>query len=212
MKAALARTAMTLAVNCLGNSRREWALAMQSEFEAAREDGKPLAFASGCLLAACRELPAHEEGRFAIASHLLAFVLAIPIAALLVSSLIGGFPLSFLAHTDALWPAMVAERTPLLNDANLAAVPPRAALIAVLAAVHLRSAWLVLERDWTRVAAPAALAAAATTTLAIFTSVAFVQPGAALAQARILAAELIAVSALARWHERSFRGSPDAFT
>src|SRR4051812_24139343 len=61
MRAALARALIALATACLGYGRREWALAMQAELEAAAEHDRPIAFAAGCLLAAWREMPRHEE-------------------------------------------------------------------------------------------------------------------------------------------------------
>lgn len=213
MNAALSRAVMALAVSCVGRRRREWGRAMEGEFEAAREDGKPLVFALGCLIAAWRELPAHEEGRFIIASHLLAFVLLVPTAALLASSILADFPFSYLGPPGAqsLLEATGAQK-PLLSEANRSALPPLAALLALLAASHLRIAWLVLERDWARAAGAAAMAAAATVTLILFTTLTFAYSAAAPAQAAALAIELAAVSALARWHARSFDSAAEAPT
>jgi hypothetical protein len=211
MMAAVARAVMAMAVRCLGDRRREWALAMEAEFEAAREDGKPLSFALGCLTAAWRELPAHEEGRFTIASHVLAFVLLIPTAALLVSSLVTDFPTSYLGRIEGFGlPDVIGGQEPLLNEATRSAVPSLAVLLVALAASHLRIAWLVLERDWARVAALGTLLAAATVTLIIFTGVVFASCAFPLTQAAALAIELASISALARWHARSFGGSPEA--
>lgn len=213
MTPAVSRAVMTLAVSCLGQCRHEWALAMQGEFEAAREDGKPLSFALGCLAAAWRDLPAHEEGRFMIASHLLAFVLMVPTAALLLSSMLAGFPYSYLGAVEA-QALLEASRgpAPLLSDANRSALPPLAALLVLLAGSHLRIAWLVLERDWTRVAAAAALAAAATVTLILFTTLVFSYCAAAPAHLAVLAIELGCLSALARWHSGSVVSSAEAPT
>jgi hypothetical protein len=213
MMAAVARSVMALAVSCLADRRREWGLAMQVEFETARDDGKPLIFAVGCLMAAWRELPAHAEGRFVIASHLLAFVLIIPTAALLLSNILADFPFSYLEHIGiGGWLDITGGQKALLSDANRSAVPPLAALMVVLSACHLRLAWLMLERDWARVAALGALSAAATVTLVIFSTVVFAHYAPALSQAATLAIELTAISGLARWHARSFGGSAEAFT
>ena len=210
MTVALARAVMALAVNCLGDTRRDWALAMEVELEAANQDGRPLSFACGCLVTALRELPAHQEGRFAIASHVLAFALIIPTAALLVASILADFPSSYLGQFDAQGLTGLTERQRLLvNDGNLSAVPPLAALVLLLAAGHVRIAWLVLERDWTRVAATAALIAAATVTLIIFSFVVFVYSAPALTQAVALAVELTAIWALAQWHARTFAARPE---
>ena len=201
----VARAVMALAVSCLGGRGRDWALAMEGEFEAASEDGKPLSFALGCLMAAWRELPAHEEGRFTIASHVLALVLLVPTAALLVSSLATDFPASYFGLPDS-----IGGQVPLLNEANLSAVPPLAILLVGLAASHLRLAWLVLDRDWARVAALGTLLAAASVTLILFAALVFATFAFPLAQAGTLAIELTAVSALARWHARSFGSPPEA--
>jgi hypothetical protein len=205
MSALLSRAVMALAMSCISERRRDWALAMEVELEAAREDGKPLSFASGCLIAAWRELPTHEEGRFLIASHLLAFLLMIPIAALVASSMLADFPYSYLGSASG-------GQGPVLSDGNRSALPSLAALLVLLAVSHLRIAWLVLERDWSRLAAATAMAAAATMSLILFTALVFAHSAAAPAQAALLAMELAAISALARWHARSFEGPPEAPT
>lgn len=201
MTGALARTAMALAVRSLGGRQSEWARAMEAEFELAQADGKPLAFALGCLLTAWRTLPAHEEGRFAIASHVLALGIIVPVAALMVFSLLTGFPSSYLGHVGVHGLlAAGGEQGPLLSEGNFFAIPSLAILVILFAGLNLRIAWLALDRDWERLAHVGALGAAATATLAIVSTVAFADYVAALAQASILAAELTAASALARWH------------
>ncbi len=213
MIAAISRAMLALAVGSLGERRREWALAMEAEFEAARADGKPLSFALGCLVAAGRELPAHEEGRFTMASHALAFILIIPTAALLLSSVLAGFPGSYLGQVGAGgWLELAGGQKPLFSEANRSAVPPLAVLVLLLAASHVRIAWLVLERDWERVVALGMLMAAATMALTIFTSLVFAYGASAVAQAAMLATELAIISALARWHARSFIGPSEAPT
>ena len=57
MKAGFSQALMALAASCLGESRREWARAMQAEFEIAKEDRRALGFAAGCLVAAWRGMP-----------------------------------------------------------------------------------------------------------------------------------------------------------
>jgi hypothetical protein len=212
MIALLSRAVLALAASVLGDRRREWALAMEAEFEAAREEGKPLGFALGCLAAACRELPAHDEGRFAIASHAVALLLIIPTAGLLLFSIVADFPFSYLGPAAVPSSAdAIGGGAPVLSDANRAAVPSLAVLVFLLAAAHVRIAWLVLERDWMRVAAVGTMIAAATVTLFIFTFVVFDYYSSALAQGAALAVELTGISALARWHVRSIGGSPEAF-
>lgn len=203
MMAALPRVVMALATRSLGSHRREWARAMEEEFEAATEDGRALTFALGCLMAGCRELPAHEEGRFAIASHALALIVIVPAAAMMISSVLTGFPTSFLGHFSiAGLLDLSGGQRPVLSDANRSAVPSLALLVLVLAALNLRVAWLMLDRDWTRLAATGALSAAGTATLGIFSAVVFVDAVAPLAQAAVLTVQLTAASALARWDVR----------
>jgi len=185
MIAAVARALMALAVHMLGEHQRDWALA----------------FAIGCLITACRELPRHEGGRFAVASHIFALGIIVPVAALTVTSLLTGFPSSYLGHIgvhDLL--EVRGGAGPLLNEGNSFAIPALALLVSVLAMLHLRIAWLALERDWTRLAAVGALSAAVTAALLICSAVIFADFVAPLAQVAVLAVELTAAAALARWH------------
>lgn len=188
------RALMAVATRCLGGHRREWALAMEAEFEAAREGGAPLAFATGCLFAAWRELPTHGEGRFTLAGYALALLVAVPIAALIAAALLFDFPCSYLGP----WNVREWPRAPLLNDGNRSAVPSLALLMTMLAASHLRIAWLVLDRDWARVAAAARLILALASALLIFTGVAFADFGSAFVQAAMSTVALAATAVLAR--------------
>src|SRR5439155_14596231 len=82
MSVTVSRALVALAARSLGPSRRVWAEAMEVELYTAIEDGRPLVFATGCLLAAWRELPAHPEGRLTLARHALAIGLIVPVAGL----------------------------------------------------------------------------------------------------------------------------------
>ncbi len=88
---------MALARQCLGAERGEWALAMQAEFEAACEDGKPLAFAIGCLAAAGGQMVQHGEGRRTLAGYALALSVLVPMALLYFRQALG------LAHLCLAW-------------------------------------------------------------------------------------------------------------
>ena len=135
-----------------------------------------------------------------IASHGLAFVLVIPTAALLVASLMSGFPYFYLA-------ALGEE--PLLSDGNQFALPSLALLLVVVAAAHLRIAWLLLERDWAGVFKLGSLLAALSVTLLLFTGLVFVTFIFPLALAFALAIELAAIFALARRHAEVFGGASE---
>ena len=195
----VAQAMVALAARCLGHHRRDWALAMREELEAARADGRSLSFAWGCLTTAWRELPRHAEGRYMIASHGLVLVLVIPTAALLVASLMSGFPYSCLAA--------LGGEAPLLSEGNRFALPSLGLLLVVVAAARLRIAWLLLDRDWARAFTLGALLAAVSVTLLLFTGLVFVTFVFPLALAAALAIELAAIFALARWHDQAFGGA-----
>lgn len=205
MTPVLARMIMTLATCCLGEARRDWALAMQGEFEAAREAGKPLAFATGCLIAACREMPRHQEGRFALANHGLALGVLLPIAGLQLLCAAGlAFPQGTALHGA---PAPGSAQEFWLADAYLAAVPLLLGLWSLLCVLHLRLAWLLLERDWQGVIRVGSLIAAGTLTLLLFSGVLLVDDRRTVLQAGIVTIELMAIAASAQWHARLPSGS-----
>lgn len=195
---------MRLAARCLGESRRDWAFAMQIEFAAAIEDGGPLAFAMGCLIAAWREMPGHTQGRFVLANYALALGLLVPMAGLQFACATGS---SYLFAGQAGLYAVLAPaglQDPYLAEAHRSAIPALLALWLMLGAGHLRLAWVVLERDWSRVTSAAAFTVATSATLVIFTGVLFLNDASVALQAILLTIELIAIYASARWHGRLF--------
>lgn len=199
MRAAIARVVMALAARCFGQHRRDWASAMEAEFEVAIEEGAALSFASGCLLSAIRELPAHEEGRFAIASHILALGIIIPIAGLMLISVAQGY--SFMAPNEAGTDAIVGTGRPMfVNAANQTGLPLLTLLTFVLGSGHLWMAWTMLDRDWSRVASLGTAAAALISTVVMFTGILFWSDPCALPQAAMTAVELLAIWSLVRWH------------
>lgn len=192
MRAAIARAMMALAARCLGEVREEWARAMQREFHVAVEDGAGLAFAAGCLMAACREMPSYAQGRLAIANHALALGLLIPVAVLQLECVAGLPYLLNPASTSNLY----------LAEAHRSALLPILALWLLLGVGHLRLAWLVMERDWQRLATVGALTVAASATLMIFSVVLFFDEPSVFLQSLLLIAELGAIYGLARSHAR----------
>jgi hypothetical protein len=201
MMAAVSRAVMALAISCVGAHRQQWALAMRAEFEEALEDGRPLAFAVGCLTAAWRLMPTHEEGRFVLTAHALVLSVMIPMATLQIGCAILGFPYLFPGQDGlrgALKPGGAQEL--LLGGVYLAALPSLTVLLLVLGAGHLRLAWLILERDWSRLVSTGALTLAATVTLVIFMGVLFLNGTQAMLQAAVLVIELGVISILALWH------------
>ncbi len=198
---ALARCIMVVAVRCLGDYRRDWARAMETEFRAAADAGEPLRFATGCLIAALREAPMHDEGRFLLANHVLATGVLLPTGALLLSSVLSGSP--FIAADDGTAAGLFGSGAPQLfvNEGNVAGLPLMALLTAALGAGHTRMAWLVLDRDWERVAVLGRMAAALLITTLIFSGIFFPGNVCAVPQAALVALELSAVCSLVRWHE-----------
>jgi hypothetical protein len=195
MMEAVSRAVMRLAIHCLGDQRRDWARAMQAEFQIAAEDGQPLAFAIGCLVGALREMPGQHEGRFVIANHVLAIGLILPTAVMMLSSMISSFGYS--GAQDLLPIGSGAE--PLLSAGNRSAVPSLAIILILLAGAHLRIAWALLECDWARVADTSRMIAALTVTLTVFSGLVFVSSR-GLTLAVVAAMELTGILIVARWH------------
>lgn len=198
MTAAVARLVVALATQSLGAHRSDWARAMTAELEAAEEDGRALRFALGCLWGAWRMLPGHAEGRFALASHTLAIGLLLPMATLLGLAAVFGFP----AAEAGGFPPSGATPSSLLNAGNRAAASSLALATFALAALHLPLAWWVLDRDWRRVGAVHRMGAAIATTLTMFTACAALDATRLALPLLVLAGELAALQALARWHTR----------
>ena len=190
MTQAAAKAVMTLATSCLGENRREWAFAMEGEFEAAIEDGKPLAFATGCLIAAWREMPKQAEGRLVLANYALALGLLIPMAVLQFMQAVG----VTLTIGD--------NQNPYLAWSQLTAAPILLVLWLLLGIGHLRLAWVLVERDWSGVMRVGALIGAAMVTLFLFMGVLFLDIDALLSQVAALAFELTAILATARGQAR----------
>jgi hypothetical protein len=196
---AAARAIMILAGRCLGKARHEWARAMQTEFEAAVPEGRRLPFALGCLVVACREMPKHREGRLSIGNHALALGLLVPTAAFLLVAA------GRLGHSAVVYGVVdpAGSQNPFLAGGQLAAAPSLLLLWLMLAAAHLRLAWVLLERDWARVFSASAMIVAGTVTLAIYTSLLFLDDARSMQRAIVTAIELTAVFAAARWHGQS---------
>jgi hypothetical protein len=208
MTAKLACAVMTLAEACLGDHRREWALAMRTEFDVAVDDGRPLSFAVGCLTGAMRDMPKHAEGRFALTSHLVALGL-FPIAALLIVGSASGFPFLPSGHGGiAGWLAGSGAPSSLLTPWNRNFAPALAMLIWGLAAGHLVMPWFILERDWARVGTLARVNSAATVTLLLFTGVLFLDMAFMVLPLAALAIELLAIWQLYQWQTDLFVDAP----
>ncbi|HEX5181697.1 MAG TPA: hypothetical protein VFW19_00960 [Allosphingosinicella sp.] len=198
----LARAVMALAAATLGQSRRDWALAMEGELEAAIDAGRPLAFAAGCLVAAWRDMPRQAEGRFLLASHMLALGMIVPMAALQFACA-AGLAVPVPAAGGLGGPAAAnAVQQAYLSAAYRAAEPVLLGLWLWLCLLQLRLAWLLLERDWPRMIRTGAMAAAVTAALVIFDGVMLLADPRTMLQAAALSIELAAVAASSQWHAR----------
>lgn len=208
MTRALSRALMTLATGSLGESRRDWALAMESEFEIAAEEGAPLAFAAGCLAAAWREVPHHAEGRLAIANYGLALGLLIPMAVLLFGE-VAALPALLTGSAHGI-PAMGANVSAYVVWARLSAAPVMLMLWLSLGVAHLGLAWTLVERNWSRVVKIGALIGATLLTLVVLMAVLFLDLGSLAPTGMALAAELGVITLVARSHTRLLAStSPD---
>lgn len=207
MKTLLSRAVMAFALCCLGESRGEWAAAMRAEFETAVEEGTPLWFATGCLIAAWRELVTRDEGRFALTSYALALGLMLPMAALQIGCALLGLPYLF-PDQQGLSGAMLegGAHENLLRGVYQAAIPSLALLQLLIGVGHLRIAWAMLERDWDAVTRLATLTLAASATLVLFMTVLFLNGIQALLQGGVLAIELATLVMVAQWHAQLHPG------
>ena len=209
MTAALSRAVMSLAGRCLGTDRREWGLAMQAEFEAAVDDGKPFAFAAGCLIAAWREMAKHDEGRLVLANYALALGLLLPMAVLQFGQAIG---LCISPGGAAPYGVPVTGAGPNLYVvwAQNTATPVLLLLWLLLGLAHLCLAWVLVEGDWLRVGKLGALIAATMVTLFLFMGVLLLDLSPLISQVAELGVEFAAILTAARWHARLFsHASPE---
>ncbi|MBW6527914.1 hypothetical protein KZ813_13805 [Sphingomonas sp. RHCKR7] len=201
MTAALARMVMTVATASLGAHRHGWKLAMEAELEEAMADGQGLSFAIGCLTTACRELPAHVEGRLVLASYTLVLGLILPAAALLLAGVLAGYPYLDPYYADAMGSfAGVEMLVPWLNAGNAAAMPALTLMVLLRIASDVLVAWFAAERNWTRTAAAQRFGAATTVTLAISASLILLDWTCVLLPALTLVIDGFAITVLRRLH------------
>ena len=201
MKAPVSRAVMSLAVCCMGESRREWALAMQAEFDVAIAEREAFAFATGCLIAAWCEMPKHAEGRLVLATYSLALGLLIPMAVFQFASAIGFSSILIGGGSEAILLAG-ASHNPYAAYPQLNAAPCLLVLWLLLSMGHLRLAWALVDRDWSRVVKVSALIAATMVTLFIVMGVLLLDVTFLISQVPALAIELACLFAAERWHAR----------
>jgi hypothetical protein len=203
MMAALARAAMALAIDLVQPRRPEWAAAMAGEFEAAREDGRALRFAGGCLAAAARDLCGHASGRFAVARTAFALLAILPFAAFHTGC--GIVAIRFLATGRDRYHAML-----LAGDAQQRAFAPvyhdMTALLALpvllLGAAHMGLAWNLIEWRPRRMLAMLGLAALSAATIALTILAMMPAPSGIALQFAAVAIECLALPVFLAWRIR----------
>lgn len=199
----LSRCVMALAIAGLGERNREWGLAMQGEFEASIDDGRPLFFAFGCLLGTWRMRLADPDGRFALASYALAVGLILPLASVLAVGAIVGFPYLDFAQDNVVGIlAIDGAPTTLLNDGNRAAASSLSMVVFLLAGTSVLIAWAILDRNWVCVAAVERLTVAATLTLLVFVGLLGFDETRMVLPILGFVAQHVVVLMLMRWHWR----------
>ena len=212
MRAPVSRALMVIVLRSLSGNRREWALAMQAEFELAVADGKPFAFATGCLIAAWGEMLKRAEGRHVVANYTIALGLLIPVAAFQFTLAIGS--LSVFADAGAFKGALLhgASNNSMLAWSQHSAVPCLLALWLLLSMAHLRLAWVLIEQDWTRVANVSALNGAVLVTLFLLMTALVLNVTFVALQAGVMAIEVVALVIAARQHAQLFPNACAAIT
>ncbi len=202
MRARLARTIVALAARTLGTRHADWAQAMRAELDAAIDDGRPMTFAAGCLLASWRQTLRFSEGRLTWASHLLAIGLIVPLAAVWLWLGLLGYPYLAIGNVGV-WGFIEgrSEQIPLLLVGEWSLAPALTMVILLQSVGQLLLAWFLLERDWPRVSSVARFNAATLTTLLLVTSMIAVVGYGVLFGITALITETLAVLALAWWHD-----------
>ncbi|MFD1950308.1 hypothetical protein ACFSGX_05965 [Sphingomonas arantia] len=176
-------------------------MAMQAEFDAAVEDGKPFVFAIGCLFAAWREMAKQDDGRLTLVNYALSVGLLIPMAALQFHQAVR--VLISLEHGPSrdMLDAGIGQN-PYLTWSQNSAMPVLLVMWLLPAVAHLGLAWVLVERDWPRVVKFGAIIGAAMMTLWLFTAVLMLDLSPLGAQMTRLIVELAGVLGIARWHAR----------
>ena len=202
MRARLAWTIVALAARTLGTRHADWAQAMKAELDVAIDDGRPMSFAAGCLLASWRQMLRFSEGRLTLASHLLAIGIIVPLAALWLWLGLLGYPYLAIGNVGV-WGFIEgrSEQIPLLLVGEWSLAPALTMVILLQSVGQLLLAGFMLERDWPRVSSVARYNAATLTTLLLVTSIIAGVGYGVLFGITALITETLAVLALAWWHD-----------
>lgn len=197
-----AQLVMTLALRCLPRDGSEWGHAMLAEFDMARRDGRSLGFACGCLVAAWRRLPFHAEGQLALASHVIALGLIVPIATFHLGCAVSGARFTLSGHDPYHAMLMVGGRHgQALAGAYLAAAPALTMLLLLLGFAHMAVAWSILDRRWRRGAILWLVATITAAAIVAIIATTIPDMGGSAIQFAALAIELAAIPLLSTWQK-----------
>ncbi|WP_037498384.1 hypothetical protein [Sphingomonas jaspsi] len=202
MSERIARALLALASRALGSRHRVWAQAMEAELSAAVDEGRPLGFAIGCLSAAWRELAFMPEGRFALALHLTAVLLIVPMAG--VGLWLGAIGFPYLSIGNVGIDGFLAgqsQQLPTLLVGERAMAPALTLMVMALSVGQFMLALALVDRNWDRVSSIARFNAAALTTLMLVTAILSVAGGLVLVMVAAVAVETMALVALHWWRE-----------
>jgi hypothetical protein len=201
MTISLGRALMAVAAAMMGEHRRSWSIAMEAEYAVAAAHGQGFAFASGCLMAAWRELLTSAHGRFALTSHAVALSIMVPMGALQIGCALFGLPYLFPGQHGLVGALLQGSSHEVLVRSIYLRAIPALALIQLMAAFgHLRLAWDLLEGNWIGTLRWSMWTLAAVTTLVLFMTVLFLDSRQALIQVGIVLIEMLMVAKTSRWH------------
>jgi len=122
-----------------------------------------------------------------------------PMAAVQIGCAIFGLPYLF-PGAEGMRGTLTPGQELLVGEAYRAVVPSLTILLLLSGAGQLRIAWLMLERDWSRVTSTGMAILAAVTTLTLFMGTSFLDASQAIRQGGVLAIELAVLAGLSRWH------------
>ncbi len=209
MTLSLSRAIMAIATACMGEDRRAWSQAMNAEFHAAAAEGQALSFATGCLVAAWREMLGNAKGRFVLTSYALALGIMVPMAAIEIGCAVFGLPYLYPNQRGLSGALLVgASHEALLRPTYLGAIPALALIQLAAGAGHLRLAWSLLERDWPGALRWSMWTLAAMVTLVIFMGVFFLDSRQALTQGCVVGIELAILLVVMRRHPELYGVGP----
>lgn len=200
MNKPLACLAMRVARALWGPDHADWARAAEAELALAVPKDEALRFATGCLLAAARALPATGSGRHRLATYGLALGMIVPLAAIELGCAVLGLPYLFPGGAG-LPGAILAgrEHLSLIGGTYQTLVPLLSLMLIMLAIAQLALAWALLERDNGSVERCRALLLATSITLFLFMAGFALDASQVVLLGAVLAAQFGAVALLGHW-------------